>query len=113
MLNGQEAENLGQKMNHPGRELGPPQATTFCHFIFCRSFGSGRSPGWVFRVLGQTGAARREASDASQLVIAAKLRTPFVMPAAPRDGVEPETPLGRFLPAVQAAEMFVNLLNQF
>lgn len=48
----------------------------------------------------------------SQFIVVAELRAPFVVPTAPRFGIEPEAALLRFLSTVQPQKRFINLANQ-
>src|SRR5436190_11293705 len=75
--------------------------------------GSGeQSDLWLISVLCQISAARCQTGDAPQLVVATDLRTPFVVPAAARRGVEPQAALGRFLATEETSEMLVNFANE-
>src|SRR5262245_22500679 len=57
-------------------------------------------------------AAQRQARRTAQLVVAAHLGTPFIMPAAACGGIEPQATLLRFLAAEEPCEMLVDLANE-
>ncbi len=60
----------------------------------------------------QARATQLDAGRASQFVVAAHLGAPFIVPAAPSHGVEPQAALLRFLATEQPQKVFVDLVDQ-